>query len=92
MSAARALSKMATLGYACICIGLILFIYGKVSNNLTVDLIGGRVLVIGIMLLAVRILFWIAAKIVEQTLNSISSQNLSSSQCTRAGGEIGKYD
>lgn len=64
---ARALSKMVTLGYACLCIGLILFISGKASNNLTVDLIGGRVLVIGIMLVAVRILFWIAIKIVERT-------------------------
>ena len=67
MSAARVLSKMATLGYACLCIGLILFIYGKASNNLTVDLMGGRVLVIGSMLVAVRILFWIAVKIVERT-------------------------
>jgi len=58
---------MATLGYACLCIGLILFIYGKASNNLTVDLMGGRVLVIGSMLVAVRILFWIAVKIVERT-------------------------
>jgi len=67
LSAARAFSKIATLGYACLCIGLILFIYGKTSNNLTVDLIGGRVLVIGIMLVAVRILFWIAVKIAERT-------------------------
>jgi len=67
LSAARVLSKMATLGYACLCIGLILFIYGKASNNLTVDLMGGRVLVIGSMLVAVRILFWIAVKIVERT-------------------------
>jgi len=65
LSATRALSKMATLGYACTCIGLILFIYGKASDNLTVDLIGGRVLVVGIMLLAVRILFWVAGKIIE---------------------------
>ncbi len=63
----RILSKIATLGLACLCIGLILFIYGKASSNLTVDLIGGRVLVIGIILVAARILFWIAVEIVERT-------------------------
>ena len=61
----RILSVMATLGLACFCIGLILFIYGKASNNLTADLIGAYMLVIGIMLMVPRILFWIAVEIVE---------------------------
>jgi len=62
----RILSDAYALGLACFCIGLILFIYGKASNNLTVDLIGGRVLVIGIMLVAPRLLFWIAVEIADR--------------------------
>jgi len=59
----RILSVIATLGLACFGIGLVLFIYGKASNNLTVDIIGGRMLAIGILLVAPRIVFWIAAEI-----------------------------
>ena len=62
----RILSVMATLGLACLCIGLILFISGKVSNNLTVDRIGAYVLVIGIMLVVPRLFFWILVEIVER--------------------------
>ena len=61
----RILSVMATLGLACLCIGLILHISGRASNNLTVARIGAYALVIGIMLVAPRLLYWIAVQIVE---------------------------
>ena len=61
----RILSVMATLGLACLCIGLILHISGRASNNLTVARIGAYVLVIGIMLVVPRLLYWIAVEIVE---------------------------
>jgi hypothetical protein len=61
----RILSVIATLGLACFGIGLLLFIYGRASNNLTVSIIGGNMFAIGILLVAPRIIFWIAAKIIE---------------------------
>lgn len=62
----RILSVMATLGLACLCIGIILNLSGRASDNLTVVRIGAYVLVVGIMLIVPRILFWIAVEIVER--------------------------
>jgi len=61
----RILDVIATFGLVCFGIGLALFIYGKASGNLAVDIIGGRILVIGLLLVAPSILFWIAAEIAE---------------------------
>jgi len=62
----RILSVMATLGLACLCIGIILNLSGRASDNLTVARIGAYVLVVGIMLIVPRFLFWIAVEIVER--------------------------
>jgi len=62
----RILSVMATLGLACLCIGIILLLSGRASDNLTVARIGAYVLVVGIMLIVPRLVFWIAVEIVER--------------------------
>lgn len=61
----RIFSVMATLGLACLCVGLILFTSGKASSNLIIARIGAYMLVIGIMLVAAGLLYWILVKIVE---------------------------
>jgi len=61
----RILVVMAVLGLACLCIGFVLFISGNAFGNLMISRIGAYTLVVGMMLVAPRILFWIAAKIVE---------------------------
>ena len=62
----RFLSVMATLGLACLCIGIILLLSGRASDNLTVARIGAYILVVGIMLIVPRLIFWIAVQIVER--------------------------
>jgi vacuolar-type H+-ATPase subunit I/STV1 len=61
----RILSVMAVLGLACLFIGSILFVSGNGFSNLMIARIGAYILVIGIMLVAPRLLFWIVTKIVE---------------------------
>ncbi|MDH5374879.1 MAG: hypothetical protein OEZ21_05635 [Candidatus Bathyarchaeota archaeon] len=62
----RILSVMATLGLACLSIGIILHLYGRASDNLTLARIGAYMLVVGIMLMVPRLLFWISVQIVER--------------------------
>ena len=66
----RFLSVMAVLGLTCFCIGLLLHIVGRASNNLIFARIGAYILVIGIVLVVTRLFFWIMEKIVGRGLES----------------------
>lgn len=62
----RFLSVAAALGLACFGFGIILHLAGRASDNLTVARIGAYALVVGILLIAPRLLFWISVQIVER--------------------------
>jgi uncharacterized membrane protein HdeD (DUF308 family) len=64
---------VAILGLTCLCIGSVLHLSGKASSDLTVARIGAYVLVVGIMLIMMRLLFWIAAEIVKRGYESSSA-------------------
>lgn len=66
----RILSVIAILGLTCLCIGLLLHITGRFSNSSIVAQIGAYILVIGIVLIATRLIYWIMEKIVGRGLES----------------------
>jgi len=70
----RILSVMTVLGLTCLFIGLPLFIYGRVSNNLLADRVGAYMFLIAVALLAVKIFFWIAEEMVAGGLESMAKQ------------------
>jgi len=68
----RILWIAAVLGLTCLGIGLLIHIIGRAWNNLFVARVGAYLLVMGIMLTATRILYWIMEKIVERGLESMT--------------------
>jgi len=69
----RIFSVITILGLTCLCSGLLLHIAGRALNDLFVARIGAYMLLIGILLVAMRVSYWIIEKIVEQGLNSMPS-------------------
>jgi len=69
----RILSVIAILGLTCSCIGLLLRIAGRALNDLFVDRIGAYILAIGILLVAMRVFYWILEKILGQGLDFMPS-------------------
>lgn len=67
----RILSAIAVLGLTCLCIGLLLHIAGRSSNDLIVARIGAYILLMGIVLVATRLFYWIMEKIVGRGLESM---------------------
>jgi len=70
----RTFSVTAVLGPACLCIGLLVHIAGRALNILFVAQVGAYILVIGIVLIATRLFYWIMDKIVTRGLESTTSQ------------------
>jgi len=68
----RILSLTARLGLACLCIGLPLFIAGRALNDLIVAQVGAYVLVFGVLLIAIRVVYFIAEEMVGQGLESMT--------------------
>jgi len=62
----RVLLVITVLGLICLCLGIPLHIFGRIYDALTVAQIGAWILLIGIMLISMRILYWICEKIVER--------------------------
>ena len=70
----RVLSLISTLGLSCLCIGLVLHIVGKAVNNFLVVQVGAYILLVGGLLVTVRLIEWIAEKMVERGLESIAKE------------------
>lgn len=68
----RILLVMAVLGSICLCIGLLVHIAGRASNDLFVARVGAYILVIGIVLAATRLLYWVMEKIVIRGYESMT--------------------
>jgi len=66
----RLLSVITVLGLACLCVGLLLHLVGRFSDDLFVAQVGAYILLFGITLITIRILSWIAEEIVERSLES----------------------
>lgn len=71
----RILSIMVVFGLATLCIGLLLHIIGRSLGNSIVARIGAYILVIGIVLMAARFVYWIMEKIVERGFDSTLRYN-----------------
>lgn len=71
----RILSAMTVLGLACLCVGVPMFIMGKVFDVFTVAQIGVYVLLIGAALIFMRIFYWILEELVGRGLESAGKQN-----------------
>lgn len=83
----RILSVVTVLGFICLCIGLLLHIVGRVSNYIIVARVGAYMLVLGILLVASRVSFWIAEKMVKQSFKRANlwwnkiPDNLTNAKC-----------
>ena len=62
---------MTILGLACLCVGFPLYIAGKAFDAFTVAQVGVYVLLIGIVLLVMRIFYWILEELVGRGLESM---------------------
>ena len=71
----RIISVMTVLGLTCLCIGFTLYIVGCISDVSIVAQVGAYVLLVGILLIAMRIFFWLLEKIVERGLESMAKQS-----------------
>lgn len=67
----RILLVMTVLGLACLCVGVPLYLAGKISDAFTVAQVGVYVLLIGIALIAMRIFYWIMEELVGRGLESM---------------------
>lgn len=73
----RILLVVTVLGLACLCVGIPLYIVGRVSDAFTMAQVGVYLLLIGIALLAMRIFYWILEEFVGRGLESMKKQNKS---------------
>lgn len=64
----RILSVITVLGLTCLGIGLALYITGSASDVFIIAQVGAIILLVGILLVAMRILFWLLEVIVERGL------------------------
>ncbi len=71
----RILSGMVVFGLATLCIGLLLHIIGRSLGDSIVARIGAYILVIGIVLIAARLFYWIMEKIVGRGLDATLRQD-----------------
>jgi len=72
----RILFIMTALSLVCLGIGLILTTLGRASNDPLVDRVGVYTLLVGILLAAARIFFWIAEEIVGRGLESMTKEKM----------------
>ena len=68
----RILPVVTILGLICFCAGFLLHVNGRISNNLTIARMGACMLVVGMVLLAARLLYWIVEKMVKKGLESMT--------------------
>lgn len=71
----RIMLIMTVLGLACLCVGVPLYIAGKISDAFTVAQVGVYMLLIGIALIVMRIFYWILEELVGRGLESMGKQN-----------------
>ncbi len=71
----RIISVMTVLGLTCLCIGLVSYVIGSVSDVLIVAQVGAYIFLFGIILIAMRTLFWLFEEIVERGFESTIEQN-----------------
>lgn len=64
----RIFSIMTVLGLTCLGVGLALFITGNAADVFTAAQIGAIVLLVGVLLVVVRALFWLVEVVVERGL------------------------
>ena len=72
----RILRVVTVLGLACLGIGLPLFIVGRTLGDSTTARVGAYALLIGIVLMGMRIFYWIAKEMVGRGLESMTKQNM----------------
>lgn len=70
----RILLVITVLGLAFTGLGLLIHVVGRVLDELIVAQVGAYLLVIGIVLLAIRITFWIAEELVKRGLESMINE------------------
>jgi len=71
----RVLSVMTALGFVCLCVGVPVYIAGKIFDAFTVAQIGVYVLLIGIALIAIRVFYWIMEELVGRGLESMGKHD-----------------
>lgn len=69
---------MVVLGLTCLFIGVLLHVAGRSSDDLTVARIGAYMFVIGIVLVATRLFYWVIENMVGRGLESMHHCILSS--------------
>ena len=70
----RVLALITVLGLIFIGLGLLIHVAGKALNDFDISRVGVYILLIGIALVAMRIVFWIAEEIVKRGLESMASE------------------
>lgn len=79
----RIISVTTVLSLTCLCVGLLVHILGRyASNDLLVARVGAWILVIGILLVVIRVSYWIAERLVRRGLESMTSETESTYRVT----------
>ena len=71
----RILLAMTVLGMACLCIGVPLYLAGRAFDVFTMAQVGVFLLLTGVVLIVMRILYWILEELVGHGLESMGKQD-----------------
>ena len=70
----RILSAMTIIGLTCLGIGLPLFMAGRTFNDTIISRVGAYILLIGIVLIGLRVFYWIVEEMVGRGLESMQNK------------------
>ena len=62
----RILSVITVLGVICLCIGIPLHVWGRISDSFPAAQVGAYIFLFGFLLIFMRVFYWILEKIVER--------------------------